>query len=84
MLAISRAGHDCGQTYMIIAFDNEYAYLADGKIKFLEKPKKKRWKHIQIIKKVSDQELAERLKTGQNVTNVEVKHAIRQYAKDKI
>ena len=84
MLAISKAGHDCGCTYMIIAFDEEYVYLVDGKMKFIAKPKKKRWKHIQIIKKVPDLELAKRMKDGQNVTDVEVKHAIRQYTKDKI
>lgn len=50
MLARSAAGHDKGKIYVIIAADGAYVYLVDGKVKTLDKPKKKKQKHIQIIK----------------------------------
>lgn len=50
MLAISKAGHDKDQIFYIIEENKEYVYLADGKNRRLEKPKKKKKKHIQIIK----------------------------------
>ncbi|MCI9169252.1 MAG: RNA-binding protein [Dorea sp.] len=50
MLARSAAGHDKGKIYVIIAADSAYVYLVDGKSRTLEKPKKKKQKHIQIIK----------------------------------
>lgn len=50
MLARSAAGHDKGKIYVIIAADSAYVYLVDGKVKTLDKPKKKKQKHIQIIK----------------------------------
>ena len=48
MVAWSRAGHDTGCLYIIADTDEEYAYLVDGKIRTLQNPKKKKWKHIQV------------------------------------
>ena len=50
MFATSKAGHDKGNVYFIIREDEEYVYLVDGKIRTLDKPKRKNKKHIQIIK----------------------------------
>ena len=41
LFAISKAGHDKGNIYVIVREDNEYVYVADGVSKTLEKPKKK-------------------------------------------
>lgn len=54
MLAKSKAGHDKGQIYMIYEVDETYVYLVDGKIRTMEKPKKKKTKHIQIISEKYD------------------------------
>ncbi len=54
MLARSAAGHDKGNLYVIIAADDAYVYLVDGKLRTLDKPKKKKQKHIQIIKEKYD------------------------------
>ena len=45
-LASSKAGHDKDKIYVIIKEDTEYVWLADGRIKTVEQPKKKRKKHI--------------------------------------
>ena len=55
MLAVSKAGHDKGRIYMIIDHDDSYVYLSDGRLKTADKPKKKKYKHIQIIKMISDE-----------------------------
>ena len=49
MLATSKAGHDAGQTYVIMDVDQAYVYLADGRIRTLDRPKKKKKKHVQLI-----------------------------------
>ena len=49
MLARSLAGHDKGHVYMIMDADDAYVYLADGVIRTLQKPKKKKRKHVQMI-----------------------------------
>lgn len=54
MLAKSKAGHDKDAVYVIYKLDEAYVYLVDGKLKTIEKPKKKKYKHIQIINKKYD------------------------------
>lgn len=49
MLARSKAGHDIGKVYVIIEVDDTYVYLADGSIRTLKNPKKKKRKHVQVI-----------------------------------
>lgn len=49
MLAKSKAGHDKGQVYIIMDADDAYVYLADGRIRTLDRLKKKKRKHIQPI-----------------------------------
>lgn len=54
MLAKSKAGHDKGSIYVITDADETYVYLTDGRLKTIDKPKRKKWKHIQIINRKSD------------------------------
>ena len=84
MLAMSKAGHDKEAVYVVVREEKEYVYVADGRLKTMENPKKKNKKHIQIVKKVVDDELKNRLISGQNVRNEEVKRMINeQYARAK-
>ena len=41
MLARSKAGHDAEKVYVIADIDDAYVYLADGRIRTLDRPKKK-------------------------------------------
>lgn len=54
MLAKSKAGHDKDHVYVIIDVDETYVYLVDGKIRTMDRPKKKKKKHVQIILKQYD------------------------------
>lgn len=49
MLARSKAGHDKGHVYVIYNIEEAYVYLVDGEIRTIEKPKKKKKKHVQLI-----------------------------------
>lgn len=83
MLATSKAGHDCREVYVIVREEEEYVYLADGKVRSLDKPKKKNKKHIQPIKKIRNEELAERLATQQPVRDEEIKRMITLYKAER-
>ena len=54
MLAKSKVGHDAGNIYVIMDVDSTYVYLADGKIRTLDRLKKKKKKHIQVIHRQYD------------------------------
>ncbi len=81
MFAISLAGHDKGQMYVIIKDEGEYVYLADGYIRPLEKPKKKKKKHIQLIKTGLDEAFVTKIQNAQTVYNEEIRHALQGRAK---
>lgn len=81
--AKSKAGHDHGKIYIIIEGTNEtgkedFVMVADGEVKTLEKPKKKRTKHLQIILKC-DEVIFEKMTKGQEIENEDIKAAIRNY-----
>ena len=43
----SMAGRDAGRFFVVIRMEKDVAYLADGEVHPLEKPKKKRLRHLQ-------------------------------------
>lgn len=51
----SIAGHDNGADYVVVRTEDNYVYVADGAIRRLENPKKKKIKHIQGSYKVSEE-----------------------------
>ncbi len=76
--ASSIAGHDKYTVYVIIDADAEYVYLSDGKIKKVDSPKKKRYKHVQIINK-KDSEIELKHKKQINLIDEDIKKAIKNY-----
>ena len=66
-MALSLAGHDRNQIYLIVGEEKEYVYLADGKTRTCTQPKKKNKKHIQIIKKYKNPVVEEKLLRGESV-----------------
>ncbi len=52
MIVRSAAGRDKGNFLVVISADDEFVYLADGKERRLESPKKKRIKHVKLTNTV--------------------------------
>ena len=77
--ATSKAGHDKAQVYVIIAMEGDFVYLCDGRLRPLDKPKKKRKKHIQIVNTTVEQDLYNRILNKETVRDEEIKYAIRKY-----
>lgn len=77
MFAISKAGHDKGKMYLVVGEDETTVDLADGRIRMLDNPKKKKKKHVQIVKKDFDTVLMHKLLEKETIYNEEIKHAIR-------
>ena len=77
MFAVSMAGHDKGQMYVIIEEENDMVYLVDGKSRKLENPKRKKLKHLQVVKSNLDNALVEKIRNKQTIYNEEIKLAIK-------
>lgn len=54
MIVRSAAGRDKGKFLVVIRADEEFVYVADGKERKLDKPKKKRIKHVKFTNTVID------------------------------
>ena len=81
--AFSKAGHDKGKLYVIVAEEQDYVYLCDGRLKKIDAPKKKRKKHIQIVNRRVGEELLAGLKKRETMLDEQIKYAIKQYEKEK-
>lgn len=54
-VATSRAGRDKGRSFIIVGVcDDEHVYIADGTLRKLENPKKKKLKHLKLHDLVVD------------------------------
>ena len=79
-LATSKAGHDKGRLYVIVAQEGDFVYLCDGKSRKPDGPKKKRLKHIQPIRAWVEEDLLHKLQNGEKVYAEEIKYVLKQYA----
>ena len=71
-------GRDAGKRFIVIGAEDEYAFLADGKGRRTEKPKRKKNKHLRPEDKIG-RRVAEKLTAGENVTNSEIRRALAEY-----
>ena len=74
--ATSIAGNDHNNIYVIIDADDEYGYLGDGKIRKVNNPKKKKLKHVQLIKRTDDT-ITGRINNNVALSNEDIKYAIK-------
>ena len=80
-VVVSTAGRDSGEWFYVIAEDPIFLYLANGKDRSLEKPKRKKRKHVQKVLR-SETRVAEKLRTGGKVLNGELRRDLAFLARD--
>lgn len=78
-LVQSRAGRDRGNIFLVADIvDSEYVLLIDGKLRKVEKPKKKKIKHIKVQNTVF-QEYTERIEQGTQIDNKLIRKLLAPY-----
>ncbi|NLY42996.1 MAG: RNA-binding protein [Clostridiaceae bacterium] len=76
-IVYSMAGRDKGKYFIVIEkIDENYVYLCDGDLRKIEKPKKKKIKHIRLTGKV-DRTIGEKLIAKQKVSNSEIRKSLK-------
>ena len=80
-VVISTAGRDQGKLFYVIGTDPVYLTLANGKDRTLEKPKRKKRKHIQKVLR-SETRVAQKLRAGDKVLNGELRRDLASLSRD--
>ena len=74
----SKAGRDEGRRFIVLSLDGEeFAYIADGDLRKVEKPKRKRVKHLYVTEELVSS-LQSKLLTGERVENHEIRKSLEQ------
>ena len=77
-LVYSKSGRDRGKLFIIIDIDGQYLYLADGRLRRIENPKKKKDKHVQKVNYVMEN-IKEKIQEEGKLTNGDLRQALNQY-----
>ena len=80
-VVVSTAGRDSGEWFYVVNEDPIYLFLANGKDRSLDKPKRKKRKHIQKVLR-SETRVAEKLRLGDKVLNSELRRDLAFHAKE--
>ena len=71
-VVVSTAGHDQGELFYVVSTDEQFLYLANGKDRTLDKPKRKKRRHVQKVLR-SETRVVEKLIQGDKVLNSELR-----------
>ena len=71
-VVVSTAGRDQGKLFYVIGTDPVYLMLANGKDRTLDKPKRKKRKHVQKVLR-AETRVAAKLASGNKVLNSELR-----------
>ena len=75
-VCVSRAGRDKGRAFVLVGVcDESYVLLADGEVRRLERPKRKKLMHLRVEPRRAE-ELGERLRAGEAVLDADVRKAL--------
>lgn len=77
-LVFSKGGRDKGKLFIVIDIEEDYLYLADGKFRKIETPKKKKTKHVQKVNYVIN-EIKEKIQEESSLNNAYLRKALRGY-----
>ena len=77
-IVLALAGRDEGRKFAVVAVaDENYVLIADGKSRRADKPKKKKIKHLKLVK-----EAAFEIKAGERLTNNFLRKHIEELCKN--
>ena len=74
----SKSGRDKRRPFIIVDFDEQYLYLVDGDLRKLEKPKKKKMMHVQIVNDVIE-DIKQKLEDKAYLNDADFRKALKSY-----
>lgn len=76
-IVVSTAGRDKDDKFVVLCIiDDQYVYISDGDIRKLEKPKKKKLKHLKKINYVAE-DIKGKLEAEEKLSNSEIRKLLK-------
>ena len=80
-IVYSKAGRDKGLVFVVLdVLDNRYVVIADGKLRKIESPKKKKIKHI-IMTDIISHDIIDKLNENK-ISNSYIRNVLKEVEKD--
>ena len=79
-IIVSAAGRDQGKLFYVIGTDGVYVLIANGKDRKLERPKRKKLKHVRFVTR-TDSRVANKLRSGERVLNSELRRDLAAFGR---
>ena len=80
-VVVSTAGRDQGRLYYVISTDELFLMLVNGRDRTLDKPKRKKLRHVQKVLR-SETRVAAKLISGDKVLNSELRRDLAYFARE--
>lgn len=77
-IVMSKAGRDKSNCFIVVAQENDYVYICDGDLRKIDKPKKKKKKHLSVTSTVCNS-IGEKIVANNKVTNAELRRALAEF-----
>jgi len=76
-IVISTAGRDKGYKFVVLCIiDDKYVYISDGDIRKVERPKKKKLKHLRKLNYVAES-IKDKLESCDKLSNNEIRKLLK-------
>lgn len=73
------AGRDKGRLFFVLETEGEYLLLVDGKTRRLEKPKRKKRRHVAFFRSGSGCRVCEKIKNRERLSNSELRRTLAEF-----
>ncbi len=80
-IVISTMGRDKGLYFIVVGVEENYVYLVDGSVRKIDKPKKKKIKHIELTS-MHEENIANRVINRHKITNQDIKRALKEVLRE--
>lgn len=80
-IVISTSGRDKGCYFIVVEVEENYVYLVDGSIRKIDRPKKKKIKHIELTNLI-EENIQMRVINKYKIANYDIKRALKRILKE--
>ena len=80
----SKSGRDAGRLFAVLDMDENGAFVVDGQLRRLEKPKRKNIRHLEFVSDGKSTRIYGKITDGVRLENAEVKKALNLFLTEEV